>query len=146
MDSIAGLFTWFASTSRSPYMLAPRAIAGLPLLGIGLAHILTPDAPMQPIIEAMALPMPALLAATGVVSEIVAGILLLSGAWARLGGLLGVATMAVALLAHVTIEVWPNPGGAPPLPLPIVVLAASAVVLWRGAGRWSVDLLRAPAH
>jgi uncharacterized membrane protein YphA (DoxX/SURF4 family) len=45
-----------------------------------------------------------------------------------------------ALYAHVVIDVWPNgPDNEPPMALPLAVMACAAYVLWRGAGRWSLD-------
>ena len=50
--------------------------------------------------------------------------------------------MAIAVYAHIVIDAWPNAEGEPPLALPLVVAACAAYVLWRGAGRWSVDARR----
>jgi putative oxidoreductase len=117
-----------------------RVVAGVPLLGIGLAHVLVPEAPMRPLVEAAGFPLAAVIAPMGVAAEIVAGALLLLGLWARVGALLAIPTMVGAVYAHLVIDVWPNgPENEPPLALPIVVLLAAAVVLWRGAGRWSFD-------
>jgi uncharacterized membrane protein YphA (DoxX/SURF4 family) len=64
---------------------------------------------------------------------------LLAGLYARLGSLIAIPTMVVAVYAHVAIDVWPNPGGEPPVALPIIVMAGAVYVLLRGAGAWSVD-------
>jgi hypothetical protein len=46
--------------------------------------------------------------------------------------------MLVATYSKLVIEVWP--GSIPmPIALPIVVLAACLVVLWKGAGALSAD-------
>ena len=94
---------------------------------------------MRPLVEAAGLPFVSLLAPLAVAIEIVAGVSLLAGVWARLGALLAIPTMAVAAYSHLAIDVWPNAGGEPPLALPLAVLACAVYVLWRGAGRWSVD-------
>lgn len=127
-------------TGPHRHLLVVRILAGVPLLAIGLAHILSPQAAMQPLVEAAGLPAPALLAPLAVALEVAASLLLLLGAYARLGALFAIPTMAGALYAHLVIGVWPNgPANEPPLALPLIVLAGAAYTLWRGAGRWSLD-------
>ncbi|MSQ30812.1 MAG: DoxX family membrane protein [Dehalococcoidia bacterium] len=132
----------FADQSR--HIIALRLIAGVPLLLIGLAHILgehvdfAPDAEMRPIVKALGMPLAGLLAPLAVAAEIAAGVSLILGYWARAGAVLVVVTMAVAFYSHLAIEVWPGPN-EPPMALPLVILACAAYVLWRGAGRWSLD-------
>ena len=81
-------------------------------------------------------------------AECVAAALLLSGFLARLGGVLGIATMLPAIYATLTLKgLAPAhlPAGltqvpfVPPLPLPVVVLLGALAVLILGAGAWSVD-------
>jgi putative oxidoreductase len=128
------------ATGSHRHVLAPRIIAGVPLLGIGLAHVFVAEAPMRPLVEAAGFPLAAVVAPLGVAVEIIAGVSLLLGLWARVGALLAIPTMLGALYAHLVIDVWPNgPENEPPLALPIAVLVCAAYVLWRGAGRWSVD-------
>jgi putative oxidoreductase len=117
-----------------------RAVAGLPLLAIGSAHVFVADAPMRPLVEAAGLPFPSLLAPLGVAAEIIAGLSLVFGLWARVGGVLAIPTMLAAIYAHLVIDVWPN-GAAnePPLVLPIAVAVAATYVIIAGAGRWSLD-------
>jgi putative oxidoreductase len=125
-----------------PYrrMLLPRIIAGVPLFGIGLAHVFIPEAAMRPMVEAAGFPFPAVVAPVGVAVQIVAGFSLLAGWWARIGAFLGVLSMLGAIYAHIVIDVWPGEGATgPPDALPITVLAGCLYVLWRGAGRWSLD-------
>jgi putative oxidoreductase len=117
-----------------------RAVGGLTLLMIGLAHIAFEDARMFPLVEAAGFPAPELLAPLAVAAEVVAGVLLLAGAFARLAAIIAIPTMVGAFYSHLAIDVWPNgPENEPPLLLPVVVAVAAAFVLWRGAGRWSVD-------
>ncbi len=123
-----------------PYLVVPRVIAGLPLLAIGLMHLMDPALGMRPLVEGAGIPFAGVVAPVAVAAEIVAGISLLLGLWARLGALLGVATMIAAVYSHLVIDVWPNGAeNEPPLALPIVVGVAAALVAWRGAGRWSFD-------
>ena len=83
-------------------------------------------------------------------TELLAGILLLTGLFTRVGGLLGIATMVPAIIATLTINgLDPQnlPGGlkkvpfVPPLPLPIVTMVTSLVALVVGGGKFSVDKL-----
>lgn len=128
------------STQPYRHVLLARVVAGVPLLGIGLAHALVADAAMRPLVEAAGFPLAAIVAPVGVAFQIVAGLSLLLGLWARIGGVLAVPTMLGAIYAHLVIDVWPNETQSePPLALPIVVLLGAAYVIWRGAGRWSLD-------
>ena len=122
------------------HIILPRLVSGLPLLAIGLAHVFNPSTPMMPLVEAADLPAAAILSPIAVAAEILAGTLLLLGAYARLGALLAIPTMAVAFYAHLVIDVWPNgASNEPPVLLPLAVLACATYVLWRGAGAWSID-------
>lgn len=137
-----GVLTQERLRATDPYrhMLLARVVAGVPLLGIGVAHVVVPETPMRPLVEAAGFPLPALVSPLGVAIEIIAGLSLLLGLWARIGGLLAIPTMLGAVYAHLMIDVWPNAAAdEPPLALPIIVLAGAAYVLWRGAGRWSLD-------
>lgn len=130
------------SRATRPYrhLLLARIVAGVPLLGLGLAHALVPEAPMRPLVEAAGIPFAGLVSPIGVAIEIVAGLLLLLGLWARVGGLLAIPIMLGAVYAHLVIDVWPNgPENEPPIALPVAVLVCAAYILWRGAGRWSLD-------
>lgn len=130
-------------TDPRRHLVLVRAVAGVPLLGIGLAHVLAGDLPMRPLVEAAGLPLPALVSPVAVAVEIVAGLSLLLGLWARVGAALAMPTMLGAVYAHLVIDVWPNGAeNEPPLALPILVMLACAHVLWRGAGRFSLDLRR----
>lgn len=127
-------------TARHRYTLIPRIIAGVPLLGIGLVHVFAPDFGMRPLVEAAGIPFAAVVSPVAVGFEVVAALCLLLGFWARVGALLAIPTMLVAVFAHLSIEDWPNGAeNEPPLALPLIVALSAAFVLWRGAGRWSLD-------
>lgn len=131
------------ATGPYRHVLVPRLVAGLPLLGIGLMHFVEPEFGMRPLVEAAGLPFAVLLSPVAVAVEIVAGLSLLLGLWARIAGFLAVSTMLVAVYAHYVIDVWPNGAeNEPPLVLPLAVMACAAYVVWRGAGRWSFDWRR----
>lgn len=101
---------------------------------------------MRPLVEAAGIPLAAIVSPLGVAIEILAGLSLLLGLWARVAALLAVPTMLGAIYAHIVIGVWPNGAQSePPLVLPVAVLACSAYVLWRVAGRWSIDRRRDPS-
>lgn len=124
-----------------------RLVAGAPLLLIGLAHVFAPEAPMQPLVEAAGFPLPSVVAPLGVAVEVIAGVSLLLGAWARVGGVIAIPVMLGAVWAHLVIDVWPNGAeNEPPLALPIVVALAAAYVVVRGPGRWSLDRRSTPSR
>lgn len=146
-DRIGGR-TYDRLRATGPYrhLLLARIVAGVPLLGIGLAHVFAAEAPMRPLVEAAGFPLAAVVSPVAVAIEIVAGLSLLLGLWARVGGILAVPVMLGAVYAHLVIDVWPNgPENEPPLALPIAVMVAAAYVVWRGAGRWSLDYPRSSA-
>lgn len=128
------------ATELRSHVIVLRVLAGAPLLLLGLAHVFLAEAPMEPLVDAAGFPFPSILAPIGVAIEIAAGLSLLVGAWARVGGLLAIPVMLGAAWAHVVIDIWPNGvENEPPLALPIVVAACAAYVALRGAGRWSLD-------
>ena len=127
------------ATSDDKHILVPRLIAGLPLLILGAKHYIDMDH-FRRILEVSGLPMPELSAVAAPAAEILAGVLLLTGFLARVGGLLGIATMLPAIVSTVKIMgIVGDKPFVPPLPVPIVVLLCSAYVLWRGGGAWSGD-------
>jgi putative oxidoreductase len=135
------------ATDPLRHLLVLRVVAAAPLLGIGLAHVLVPEAPMRPLVEAAGFPLPGLLAPLAVAAELIAGTLLLLGLWARIGAALAIPTMLGAVTTHLVVDVWPNVDAEePPIMLPIVVLLIAGYVLWRGAGRWSLDARQAPTR
>jgi len=124
----------------SKIMIAARLIAALPLIAIGIGHLFDRGS-FAAMLEAASIPMPGLNTVLAPTVEIVAGALLLLSLFARLGGLMALSTMAVALYSHAVIDPAALPEGVmmPPLVLPLAVLAAAALVSWRGAGAFSLD-------
>lgn len=133
--------TRIRATDSSRHLMIARLVAGVPLFGIGLSHVFIPEAAMRPMVEAAGFPLPGIVAPVGVAVQILAGVSLLLGWWARIGGLLGILSMLGAIYAHLVIEEpWPGLSAeGPPDALPVLVLVGAAYVLWRGAGRWSLD-------
>jgi putative oxidoreductase len=128
------------TTEPLRHLLPLRLVTAAPLLGIGLAHLLAPGAPMRPLVEAAGFPIPGLLAPLAVAAELVAGTLLVLGLWARIGAALAIPTMLGAVYTHLVVDVWPNVDAQePPIALPVLVLLIASYVLQRGAGRWSLD-------
>ncbi len=73
--------------------------------------------------------------------EIAVGAALAVGAFARVASVLVMAIMVVATYVHVVVD---DPSLFPLQPsepiVPLVVMAVSSFILWRGAGAWSMDL------
>ncbi len=72
--------------------------------------------------------------------EVAIGVLFLLGAFARLASLVAIGTMIVATYVHLVVDdptVFPLQSTAPIAP--ILVLLLSGLILWRGAGSWSLD-------
>lgn len=139
-------------TTNQKHIAILRIIAGAPLLMFGIMH-LTGAMPMKPLIEAAGFPMPGITAIIAPLAQILAGLLLLSGAFARVGALVAIGTMFGALITHMKIpnDQWPTPSELDPsiiLPGPeptfmmaiaAAVILFSAYVIFKGAGAWSVD-------
>jgi uncharacterized membrane protein YphA (DoxX/SURF4 family) len=135
-------------TSEHKFAIIPRVLAGLPLLGFGALHFIKPDH-FREILIASEIPLVELNMYAAPAAETIGGILLLLGLYARVGGVLGIATMAVAIYTTILfsgMSVADLPGGlteipkVPPLPLPGIVTVASLVVVVVGGGAWSLDL------
>jgi len=134
-------------TTDKPFPMVPRLIAGGILTFFSLKHFSDPQH-FENIMTAACFPMVKLNVWAASAAELIAGILLLSGFFARVGGLIGIATMVPAVIATLRISGLDPanlPGGltevpfVPPLPLPIVTMVMSAVVLAVGGGKLSVD-------
>jgi len=75
------------------------------------------------------------------VVEIVVGLLLMVGFFSRLGALVVLGMMVVAVYVHLVVD---DPSLFPLQPhqpiIPLTLIAIGAYVLWRGGGAWSRDL------
>ncbi len=134
-------------TTDNPIPIVPRLIAGAILTFFSVKHFSDPQH-FANIMTAAGFPMVQLNVWAASITEFVAGMLLLTGFFARVGGVLGIATMIPAIIATLKIaglEVDNLPGGLtevpfiPPLPLPIVTMVMSGIVLAIGGGKLSVD-------
>ena len=134
-------------TTDNPFPIVPRLIAGGILTFFSIKHFGDPEH-FRHIMTAAGFPMVDLNVWAASATELLAGILLLSGFFARIGGLLGIATMIPAIIATLKIaglDAGNLPGGltevpfVPPLPLPIVTMVMSVIVLAVGAGKFSID-------
>ena len=128
-------------TTPRKIMLLPRLLGGLPMVFFGANHFMNPQH-MRDILTAGGVPMVEVNVWAAALALVLGGVLLLSGFFARVGGLLGIVTMVPAILTTVRLWSVPDPPFVPPLPVPIVVLLASAVVLVLGGGAWSADARR----
>jgi len=135
------------NTSDRKLLLLPRLLAGGPLVLFSLMHFMNPEH-FRNILTASGLPFVELSVYAASTTELVAGLLLLSGLFARVGGMLGIATMLPAIYSTIVLmRMTPAdlPAGqtevpfVPPIPLPIAVLVASALVVVFGGGKLSLD-------
>ena len=78
------------------------------------------------------------------VFEIILGIILLIGYYSRIGAVMIIPIMSVAIYVHITIS---NPAAFPAQPqepiIPIIVIIMAVIVLIKGGGNWSLDYDRA---
>ena len=134
-------------TNNSPIPIVPRLIAGGILTFFSIKHFGDPDH-FRHILTAAEFPMVDLSVWAASAMELIAGLLLLSGFFTRIGGLLGVAAMAPAIIATLKIaglDAENLPGGltevpfVPPLPLPIITLVTSVIAIIIGGGKLSID-------
>ena len=75
------------------------------------------------------------------VFEISLGIILLIGYYSRIGAVMIIPIMSVAIYVHLTVS---NPAAFPAQPqepiIPIAVIIMTVIVLIKGGGNWSLDL------
>ena len=125
-------------TTPRKIMLLPRLLAGVPLVVFSAMHFMNPQH-FGDILTAGGVPMDEVNVWAASSAEMLGGVLLLAGFFARVGGMLGVVTMVPAIVTTARLASLPDSPMVPPLPLPIMVLAASTIVLVLGAGAWSGD-------
>jgi uncharacterized membrane protein YphA (DoxX/SURF4 family) len=133
-------------TSASILLLFTRVAGGLPLLFYGGLHLIDPLG-FRSLLHAAGIAPEADLMVVVPLVEMVAGILLLAGSWARVGALLAVLAMIPAIHASLVLaEGSGNPRvdtdilpQAPPLWMPLLVMLCVLIVLARGAGAFSAD-------
>ena len=134
-------------TTNSPIPIVPRLIAGGILTFFSIKHFGDPEH-FRHILTAAEFPMVDLSVWAASAMELIAGLLLLSGFFTRIGGLLGVAAMVPAIIATLKIaglDAANLPGGltevpfVPPLPLPIITLVTSVIAIIIGGGKLSID-------
>ncbi len=75
------------------------------------------------------------------VFEIILGTILLIGYYSRIGAVMIIPIMAVAIYVHITVS---NPAAFPAQPqepfIPIAVIIMAVIVIIKGGGNWSLDL------
>jgi len=125
-------------TTPRKIILLPRLFAGVPLVVFSAMHFMNPQH-LRAILTAGGVPMVEVNIWAASSAEMLGGVLLLTGFFARVGGLLGVGTMMPAILTTVRLASLPDAPTVPPLPVPIVVLVASTIVMVLGGGAWSGD-------
>lgn len=136
---MSALIQRLRQTTANKRVAILRIAGGLPLLIFGVMHLADPESFRQ-ILEASGLPFVELNLIAAPLTEVVAGLLLITGYYARMGGVLGGATMITAAYSTIVLARLGSGPEVPPMALPLTVLAISTYVLWRGAGAWSLDL------
>ncbi len=130
-------------TGTGWWPIIPRLIAGGVLTLFGAMKLVSPDLQQNvgAMLEQASIPGGASMLWVVAAGEILAGVLLLSGALARVGAALAVVQMLGALYVHFTIDVNATdpPIELPPHFFPVVILLAALVVLVTGSGRLGVD-------
>jgi len=75
------------------------------------------------------------------VFEIILGTILLIGYYSRIGAVMIIPIMLIAIYVHITVS---NPAAFPAQPqeplIPIAVIILAIIVLIKGGGNWSLDL------
>ena len=75
------------------------------------------------------------------VFEIILGTILLLGYYSRIGAVMIIPIMLIAIYVHITVS---NPAAFPAQPqepfIPIAVIIMAVIVLIKGGGNWSLDL------
>ena len=125
-------------TTPRKFLVLPRLLSGLPLVVFSAMHFMNPQH-FRDILTAGGIPVVEVNVWAASSAEMLGGLLLLTGFFARVGGLLGIGTMVPAILTTVRLAGLPDAPMVPPLPLPIMVCVASTVVLALGGGAWSGD-------
>jgi len=118
-----------------------RLSAGIPLFIFGWMKILGEGTRMNFLatLELASIPVPEFSFWLAALNEIIAGALLLIGWKIRVGSLLAVLQMFVALYVHLTVDFSQAPAGGPPHWLPVFVLFAALTVFFKGSGRYSLE-------
>lgn len=112
-----------------------RVLISLPLILIGAQHIVG-LAPLLPLLQGADIPMAEMFAVTVPFIEVVCGVALFIGFYARPSAVITLITMAVAMYTHWVFD-WPD---EPIFFLPVGVFLGCLLILWFGAGAFSRDL------
>ncbi len=116
-------------------LLIIRILASIPLIAIGAQHLIG-TAPMQPILEGAGFPLVAFFALLVPILEVIVGLAMAIGIFARVGAIVTVGIMAGAVYAHLQHD-WQD---EPVILLPLGVMIGALIIVWRGAGAFSADL------
>lgn len=132
-------------------LLVLRFVAGVPLLGLGLKHLIDlyrGDPHFLNIVEAANLipgwaePYTHVILYFVGMMEAFGGIMMIGGVMAHLGGLFGLAAMVPAVYATLELSKMENAPFVPPLPVPLVIAVCSGLVALLGSGAWGIDGMR----
>lgn len=135
-------------TGNHKEVIVARLIAGGPLVVFAPMHLIGVS-PIGPLLEAAGIPLAGVAGILIPIVQVIAGLSLLLGLFARVGGVLAAVAMLGALYVHFSVsgEQWEQIMGAAEFPLvvPLVVLLCGLYVAWRGGGAWSLDLRQTQA-
>lgn len=134
-------------TTSAEWVLGARILAAGPFLYYGANHLVTP-ALLRDMLVVLRVPGADILAMLAPVVELVLGLALIVGIFARFAA--GAGAVAALLLFWITWSVitiqqgtLPPPFTVPPptpsIPMPIVMLVANIIVIIKGAGPCSLD-------
>lgn len=122
-------------------LLLLRVLVGLLLAGHGAQKLFgffggSGLAPVSGFFASLGYPAPRLMAILAGASELGGGVLLASGLLVPVAGAVLVGTMLNAAAVHVGNGLWSAKGG---YEYPMVLAGVAAVLVFTGAGRWSLD-------
>src|SRR6516164_6475259 len=106
-------------TTQRKIILLTRLFAGVPLVVFSAMHFMNPQH-LRDIRTAGGVPLVEVNVWAASSAEMLGGVLLLTGFFARVGGLLGIGTMVPAILTTVRLSSLPDSPMVPPLPLPMM--------------------------
>jgi uncharacterized membrane protein YphA (DoxX/SURF4 family) len=143
------IITQLRHTQAERFTAAIRIFVGLLIFMTGMMKLFIPSARAAWSGQLLAadLPLYNLTFNTIPFVEVLVGLLLVVGFFARLGALTVGGMMVVASYVHLVVHdpsLFPFQPNAPVVPF--MVLALAAVIFWRGAGAASLDLKEARAH
>jgi uncharacterized membrane protein YphA (DoxX/SURF4 family) len=136
----SGLMATIQGTTDWGVLLILRVVVSLPLLFFGVLHLVSPNV-FREILVTAGMPLVYLHSLLVPLVEILAGVLLLVGFLARLGGVLAFGVMVPAILVTLQVTAGREGPAVPTLALPLTLAVASFFLALLGGGSGSIDQL-----